>query len=64
MALPTIGEAPVPMTRPETYSMTPMDVEKISVPTRLVREEKVEAGEEAYHKRARACVEQYYGIKF
>ena len=64
VALPTIGEAPVPMARPETYSMTPMDVEKIKVPTRLVREEKVEAGEEAYHKRARACVEQYYGIKF
>ena len=64
VALPTIGEAPVPMARPETYSMTPMDVEKISVPTRLVRQEKVEAGEEAYHKRARACVEQYYGIKF
>ena len=63
-SLPTIGEARTPMARPETYSMTPMDVEKIKVPTRLVREEKVEAGEEAYHKRARACVEQYYGIKF
>ena len=63
-ALSTIGEAPVPMARPETYTMTPMDVKKINAPARLVREEKIEAGEEAYHKRAKACVEQYYGIKF
>ena len=63
-ALSTIGEAPVPMARPESYTMTPMDIEKISVPTRLVREQKIEAGEEAFHKRAKACVEQYYGIKF
>ena len=62
-ALSTIGEAPVPMARPETYTMTPMDVEKIKVPARLVRENKIEAGEEAYHKRARAAVEAYYGIK-
>ena len=62
-ALSTIGEAPVPMSRPNTYSMTPMDVEKIKVPTRLVRENKIEAGEEAYHKRAKAAVEAYYGIK-
>ena len=61
--LSTIGEAPVPMSRPETYTMTPMDVEKIKVPTRLVRENKIEAGEEAYHKRAKAAVEAYYGIK-
>ena len=62
-ALSTIGEAPVPMSRPETYSMTPMDVEKIKVPTRIVRENKIEAGNEAYHKRAKAAVEAYYGIK-
>ena len=61
--LSTIGEAPVPMARPETYTMTPMDVEKIKAPTRLVRENKIEAGEEAYHKRAKAAVEAYYGIK-
>ena len=61
--LSTIGEAPVPMSRPETYTMTPMDVEKIKAPTRLVRENKIEAGEEAYHKRAKAAVEAYYGIK-
>ena len=62
-ALSTIGEAPVPMARPETYTMTPMDVEKIKVPTRLVRENKIEAGEEAYHKRDTAAVEAYYGIE-
>ena len=62
-ALSTIGKAPVPMARPEAYTMTPMDVEKIEVPTRLVRENKIEAGEEAYHKRAKAAVEAYYGIK-
>ena len=61
--LSTIGKAPVPMARPETYTMTPMDIEKINVPTRLVRENKIEAGEEAYHKRAKAAVEAYYGIK-
>ena len=62
-ALSTIGEAPVPMARPETYTMTSLDIEKISVPTRLVREEKIEAGAEAYHKRAKAAVEAYYGIE-
>ena len=61
--LSTIGKAPVPMARPETYTMTPMDIEKINVPTRLVRENKIEAGEEAYHKRAKAAVEAYYGVK-
>ena len=63
-AMPTIGEAPVPMARPEAYSMTKMDPAKVKVATRLVREQKIEAGLEAYHKRAKACVEQYYGIKF
>ena len=62
-SLPTIGEARTPMARPETYSMTSLDAEKINVPTRLVRENKIEAGEEAYHKRAKAAVEAYYGIK-
>ena len=62
-ALSTIGEARTPMVRPEAYTMTPMDVEKIKVPTRLVRDEKIEAGEEAYHKRAKAAVEAYYGIE-
>ena len=62
-SLPTIGEARTPMARPETYSMTSLDAEKINVPTRLVRENKIEAGEEAYHKRAKAAVEAYYGIQ-
>ena len=62
-AMPTIGEAPVPMARPEAYSMTKMDPAKVKVATRLVREQKIEAGLEAYHKRAKAAVEAYYGIK-
>ena len=61
--LSTMGKAPVPMARPEAYNMTPMDPAKISMPTRLVREQKIEPGIEAYHKRAKACVEQYFGIK-
>ena len=61
--LSTMGKAPVPMARPNNYTMTSMDPAKIKVATRLVREQKIEPGIEAYHKRAKACVEQYYGIK-
>ena len=60
--VPSMGEAPVPMTR-EFYSMTPLDPSKVSMPTRIVPEKKIEAGAEAYHKRATAVVNAYFGIK-
>ncbi|MBO7190033.1 MAG: hypothetical protein J6V55_05555 [Alistipes sp.] len=60
--LTSVGEAPTPMAR-NTYSMTPIDPSKITLPTRLVREQKIEPGVEAYHKRATAAVKAYYGIK-
>jgi hypothetical protein len=37
--------------------------ENITPRTKLVPERKIEAGVEAYHKRAKAAVEAYYGIK-
>jgi hypothetical protein len=43
------------------FSMT--SFENITPRTRLVPERKIEAGAEAYHKRAKAAVEAYYGIK-
>ena len=55
-----MGEARVPMQRAE-FSMT--SFENITPRTRIVPERKIEAGVEAYHKRAKAAVEAYYGIK-
>ena len=55
-----MGEARVPMKRAE-FSMT--SFENITPRTRIVPERKIEAGAEAYHKRAKAAVEAYYGIK-
>ncbi len=55
-----MGEARVPMKRAE-FSMT--SFENITPRTKLVPERKIEAGAEAYHKRAKAAVEAYYGIK-
>jgi hypothetical protein len=43
------------------FSMT--SFENITPRTRLVPERKIEAGAEAYHKRAKAAVEAYYGIE-
>jgi hypothetical protein len=37
--------------------------ENITPRTRIIPERKIEAGAEAYHKRAKAAVEAYYGIK-
>ena len=61
-AVPSLGEAPVPMSAPQ-YTMTPMDPSIIKPIKRVVREEKIEPGVEAYHKRATAAVKAYYGIK-
>lgn len=55
----SLGEAPVPMQR--SYSMTPFaDAEHI---TRIVREEKVEAGSEAFRRRADDLMYKTFGIK-
>ena len=61
-SLQSVGEAPTPMSR-EFYSMTPMDPAKFTKRTRLVRENKIEAGVEAYHERATKCVKEYFGIE-
>jgi hypothetical protein len=59
-AIASVGAAPVPMQRSE-FSMT--SFENITPRTRIVPERKIEAGAEAYHKRAKAAIEAYYGIK-
>ncbi len=56
----SMGEAPVPMERAE-FSMT--SFENITPRTRIIPERKIEAGAEAYNKRAKAAVEAYYGIE-
>ena len=60
-AVSSLGEAPVPMAR--TYSMTPMRVDMIKTYNRIVKEHKIEAGSEAFHKRAKAMVKGLYGIE-
>ena len=55
----SLGEAPTPMQR--KYSMTPMDVTKMKKFATLDREP-IEAGEEAFHKRAKAYVNSVYGM--
>ena len=60
-AVPALGKTPVPMQR-DSFSMT--SFENIQPRTRLIPEQKIEAGAEAYHKRAKAAVEAYYGVKF
>ena len=60
-AVPALGKTPVPMQR-DVFSMT--SFENIQPRTRLIPEQKIEAGAEAYHKRAKAAVEAYYGVKF
>lgn len=60
-AVSSLGEAPVPMAR--TYSMTPMSVDMIKPCERIVKEHKIEAGSEAFHKRAKAMVKGLYGIE-
>ena len=55
-----MGEAHMPMQRAE-FSMT--SFENITPRTHIIPEQKIEAGVEAYHKRAKAAVEAYYGIK-
>jgi hypothetical protein len=55
----SLGEAPVPMQR--THSMTPLtDAKHIK---RIVREEKVEAGSEAFRRRADDLMYKTFGIK-
>ena len=60
-AINSLGEAPVPMAR--TYSMTPMSREMIKVYEPIVKEQKIEAGNEAFHKRAKAMIKGLYGIE-
>ena len=56
-----MGKAPVPVVR--TYSMTPMDISLMTTYERIIKENKIEAGNEAFHKRAQELVEKTYGIK-
>lgn len=56
----SLGKAPVPVQR--TYSMTPMDISMMKQYQRIVKENPIEGGSEAFHKRAQALVEQTYGI--
>ena len=58
-AIESMGEAPVPMKR--SFTMTPMNPESMKVINRFVVENPIEAGSEAFHKRARAYVESVYG---
>ena len=57
----SLGNAPVPAVR--TYSMTPMDISLMTTYERIVKENKIEAGSDAFHKRAQELVEKTYGIK-
>ena len=61
-AIPALGEAPVPMARPE-YTMTSLDPAKMPVRKQLVLKNKIDPSEEAFHERATAAVKAYYGIK-
>ena len=55
----SLGEAPTPMQR--VYSMTPMDISLMKQYSTLDREP-IEAGEDAFHKRAQAYVNSVYGL--
>lgn len=58
----SLGKAPVPMARPNHYTMTSLDPAKSTPIKHIVREQKIEAGVEAYHKRATECVNAYFGL--
>ena len=60
--IPSLGEARVPMARPTIYTMTSLDPAKAKHISRIVPEKKIEAGVEAYHKRATECVKAYFGF--
>ena len=60
--LPSLGKAPVPMARPSHYTMTSLDPAKAKQISRIIPEKKIEAGAEAYHKRATAAVKAYFGF--
>lgn len=55
------GNIATPVAR-ATKSMTSMDASKIVVREQLVKEQKMETGSEAFHKRAKAMVKGLYGI--
>jgi hypothetical protein len=55
----SLGDAPAPAKR--VYSMTPMDISLIKKYSTLDREP-IEAGEEAFHKRAKAYINSVYGL--
>ena len=57
----SIGNAPVPMER--HHSITPVRAIKIKEFERFVPKTKIESGEEAFHKRAKALVKRVYGIE-
>ena len=62
MAVESLGAAPEPLKR--TYSMTPLTIDESKAIKRIVREEKIDNSEEAYHSRVRALFKQIYGVDF
>ena len=62
MAVESLGAAPEPLKR--TYSMTPLTIDESKTIKRIVREEKIDNSEEAYHSRVRALFKQIYGVDF
>lgn len=57
----SLGNAPVPM--PRCHMMTPMDINLIKPRTRLVIENPIEAGTEAFYQRADKYLKDFYGIE-
>ena len=57
-----LGETPEPMQR--TYSVTPFSIDEAKKIKHIVREEKIDNSEEAYHSRVRALFKQIYGVDF
>ena len=58
----SLGEAPAPMQR--TYSVTPLTIDETKAIKRIIREEKIDNSEEAYHARVRALFKKIYGVEF
>ena len=58
----SLGEAPTPVER--TYSVTPLTIDESKAIKRIVREQKIDNSEEAYHARVRALFKKIYGVDF
>lgn len=58
----SLGDAP--QAKQRTYSMTPLVIDESKAIKRIVREEKIDNSEEAYHARVRALFKQIYGVDF